>query len=150
MWQTLMGFPNDWLEDFANWQREVSRLFDDTNRPASIRSATRGHFPKVNIGATPEAVQVFAFAPGIDPQSLDIAYDNGILIIAGERQQDAQQASDHVNQYRHERFVGEFRRVVSLPDDIDPERIEAKYADGIIRITANKRETAVPRRIQIN
>ena len=49
-----------------------------------------------------------------------------------------------------ERFAGSFRRVVTLPDDADPQRVDAKYRDGILRITVAKRESSKPRRIEVN
>ena len=52
--------------------------------------------------------------------------------------------------YRRERFEGEFRRVVTLPDDVDPERVEAKYRDGVLQITVQRRESARPRQITVN
>ena len=52
--------------------------------------------------------------------------------------------------YRQERFGGEFRRVMSLPEDVDPDRVQAKYADGIVQISIERRESARPRQIQIH
>jgi HSP20 family protein len=52
--------------------------------------------------------------------------------------------------YRRERFDGEFRRVITLPDDVDPERVEAKYRDGVLQITIQRHESARPRQINVN
>jgi HSP20 family protein len=52
--------------------------------------------------------------------------------------------------YRRERFDGDFRRVVSLPDDVDPDRVDAKYRDGVLQITVQRREIARPRQITVN
>ena len=52
--------------------------------------------------------------------------------------------------YAKERFVGAFRRVVSLPDDADPAKVEATYRDGLLRVTIAKRESSKPRQIAIN
>ncbi|TLY78779.1 MAG: Hsp20/alpha crystallin family protein, partial [Gammaproteobacteria bacterium] len=58
--------------------------------------------------------------------------------------------SEKATYYRQERFGGEFRRVISLPEDVDPERVEAKYRDGIVQITVHRRESARPRQIEIH
>jgi HSP20 family protein len=55
-----------------------------------------------------------------------------------------------VSWYRNERFNGNFRRAISLPEDIDPDSIEARYRDGVLQITAKRPETAKPRQIQVN
>jgi HSP20 family protein len=52
--------------------------------------------------------------------------------------------------YANERFSGPFRRVVSLPEDADPSRVEASYRDGVLRISVAKRESSLPRRIEVN
>jgi HSP20 family protein len=54
------------------------------------------------------------------------------------------------NYYRQERFDGEFRRVITLPDDVDPDRVEAKYRDGVLQITVQRREAVRPRQITVN
>ena len=51
--------------------------------------------------------------------------------------------------YANERFAGTFKRVISLPDDADPSRIEARYRNGVLRVTIARRESAQPRRIQV-
>ena len=48
-----------------------------------------------------------------------------------------------------ERFSGRFRRVVSLPDDIDPNAVNARYRDGVLHVSVSRRETSQPRRIDI-
>jgi HSP20 family protein len=52
--------------------------------------------------------------------------------------------------YAQERFAGNFRRVVSLPEDADPDKIQASYQDGILRVTVAKRESSKPRRIEVS
>jgi HSP20 family protein len=52
--------------------------------------------------------------------------------------------------YRQERFSGDFQRVIALPADVDPERVEAKYVDGVLHIKAQKRETAKRRQIAVH
>jgi HSP20 family protein len=75
--------------------------------------------------------------------------DGGVLTIAGERASDVPRESDKVSVYADERFAGSFKRAISLPEDVDASRIEAKYRDGILRITVTKRENAKPRRIEV-
>jgi HSP20 family protein len=104
----------------------------------------------VNIGVTPDAVEIYAFAPGIDPKSLDVSVDKGLLTIAGQRKGSVRDdRKEKVNIYSRERAEGEFRRVVSLPEDADPDRVSATYRNGIVHISIQKREASRPRRIEV-
>jgi HSP20 family protein len=149
MVSTLLRFPGDVFADFDELHRQLDRLLGTSSMSSSIRAVQRGTFPAVNIGVTPDAVEIFAFAPGIDPATLDVSIDKGLLTIAGERRAREQDPNAKVNVYARERSHGEFRRVVSLPDDADPDRVNASYTNGILRITVQKREASRPRRIEI-
>lgn len=144
MYRTL--FPRDFFADFDRLQRDVAGLFDTSQ---NIRGIGRGGYPALNVGTTPESVEVYAFAPGLDPATLDVQLDRGVLTLAGERKglevpRDAK-TTVHVD----ERFAGRFRRVVSLPDDIDPDGVTARYVDGVLQVSIKRREAAQPRRITI-
>jgi HSP20 family protein len=92
-------------------------------------------------------VEVYAFAPGLDPASIDLQVERGILTIAGERK--PPQVPERANVHINERFAGRFRRVITLPDDVDPNGIEAKYRDGVLHVRIGRREEALPRRITV-
>ena len=128
----------------------MEQVLGSTGWPSSIRAASRGAFPAINMGSTPEAVEIYAFAPGIDPRKLDVSTDRNLLTIAGERESSLPEESDAVSIYAAERFTGPFRRVISLPEDADASRIAATYRDGVLRIVVPRREAAKPRRIEVN
>ena len=135
---------------------ELNRLqdvLDQVFRPAersSIRGLSGASFPVINVGATPDAIEVMALAPGLDPTALQLTVDRGLLIIAGERKSAVPESGDATSVYAQERFSGDFRRVVSLPDDADPGKVDAAYRDGILRITVAKRDSSKPRRIEVS
>ncbi|MCM2253474.1 MAG: Hsp20/alpha crystallin family protein [Ramlibacter sp.] len=135
---------------------ELNRLqsvLDQVFRPAersSIRALTGASFPVINVGTTPETIEVMALAPGLDPASLQLSIDRGLLVIAGERKSNVPESGDGVSVYAQERFTGDFRRVVSLPDEADPAKVDATYREGILRITVAKRESSKPRRIEVS
>jgi HSP20 family protein len=109
----------------------------------------RGAYPAINIGTTPKSVEIYAFAPGLDRDKIEVSVDKGLLTITGERASELPKDVDGRNLYANERFTGRFRRVVSLTDDVDPTKVEARYVDGLLRISVAKREAAQPQRIQI-
>lgn len=149
MFESLFrGYGTDGLfDEFRRLENQMDQLFSSTPWPAGIRSVQRGTFPPLNVGATPERVDVYLFAANLDPKSLDVSLQQNLLSISGSRKVDVNENAEY---YRRERFDGDFRRVVALPDDVDPERVQAKYRDGIVQITVQRREAARPRQITVN
>ena len=135
------------FQEFRSLEREMDELLGRWAWPLGIRSAAPGTFPPMNIGVTPDKIEVFFFAPGLEPKSIDVSVQQNVLTIAGERQM---LAHDDVTWYRKERFEGSFRRVISLPEDVEPDRIQARYRDGVLYVAAERSESAKPRQIQIN
>jgi HSP20 family protein len=127
-------------------EQEFDELFGWGSQLPGIRSVMRGSFPPINIGATPEKVDVYLFCAGIDPQTLDVSIQQNVLTVSGQRKTEAPQNAKF---YRQERFQGEFRRAITLPEDCDPERVEAQYTDGVLHISVQRREASKPRQIEI-
>jgi HSP20 family protein len=100
------------------------------------------------VGGTPHSVEIYAFVPGMDPAGIDVQLDKGTLTIAGERKtaKIPEKAAVHID----ERFGGSFRRVIALPEDVNPDLIEAKYQDGVLHIRIERKQEAQPRRITVN
>ena len=135
------------LAQFRRLEEELDEIFGSSMPwTGGIRSLPPGTFPAINVGSTEDQVTVYLFAPGIDAKKLDISIQQNVLTVTGEREVPRDEAATY---YRQERFGGEFRRVISLPDDVDPERVEASYRDGVVQITVRRRESAKPRQISI-
>lgn len=141
---------------FADLQR-LQGMLEQAFRPlerSGIRASAGAGYPVLNVGTTPESIEVQALAPGLDPAALEITLDRGVLVIAGERASalpaERGERGERGTVYARERFSGRFRRVVSLPDDADPARVDAQYRDGILRISIARRESSRPRRIEVN
>jgi HSP20 family protein len=139
-------FPRDMFAELDRLQREIQETFDLS---PSIRGFGRGGFPALNVGGTPQSVEIYAFAPGLDPARLDVNLDQGVLTIAGERPLELPAADDKATVHLNERFGGRFRRVVSLTDDLDPDSVSADYREGVLHISVKRRESAQPRRISV-
>jgi len=137
-------YPRDVFAEMDRLQREMLQAFDIS---PSIRGHAPGGYPAVNVGSTPVSIELYTFAPGIDPATLDVQIEKGVLTVAGERKADPapEKASVHID----ERFAGRFRRVVTLPDDADPNSVQASYRDGVLHITVARRQAAQPRRVTV-
>lgn len=142
----ITGFENDIFDQFERMRRQMNSLFGDWGGNGSIRSVAPGTFPAINVGASQEQVDVYIFAAGLDRDSLDISLQQNLLTVSGERKIDIPEG---VQSYRRERFNGRFSRVLTLPEDVDPDRVDARYHDGVLRITIQRREESRPRRVTI-
>jgi HSP20 family protein len=136
------------FSEFQRLEQELDEFFTGaTPWAGGIRSLPPGTFPAVNVASSADTVTVYLFAPGIDPKSLEISLQQNVLSVGGRRE--ASPASN-ATYYRNERFEGEFRRVIALPEDIDPDKVEASYREGIVEIRMQRRESSRPRQIEIH
>jgi HSP20 family protein len=134
------------LEEFRRMELQMDELFGRGTQPPAIRSVARGTFPPTNMGAAPDEIDIYLFASGMDPKTIELNIQQNLLSVAGERKVPV---NANAMYYRQERFSGPFRRVIALPDDVDPDRIQARYRDGILQITARRREPVKPRQITV-
>lgn len=146
MFAKLGNFENNLFDEVRKIQQEMDQLFGTTTWPSNLRAVARGTYPDVNIGSTPEQVDVLVFIPGIDPATLDISIQQNLLTVAGER---TIQYDNNANYYRQERFSGNFRRVLSLPEDVDPNQVQAAYQEGVLHIVVKRSEASKPRQIEV-
>jgi len=149
MYASLLNYPGNLLGQFERLRRELDDVFGVPDLPGSIRSVTPGTVPAINVGRTPASVEVYAFAPGLDASKIDVTLDRGVLRIEGERTSAIPDADAQVHVYARERGAGRFARAISLPDDVDPAKVNAQYRDGVLQISIARRESAQPKRITV-
>ncbi|MEO5341756.1 MAG: Hsp20/alpha crystallin family protein [Gammaproteobacteria bacterium SHHR-1] len=137
---------NDFGASLFDELRRLEREMNTYGWPSPIRSAPRGEYPPINIGTHANRVDVYLFLPGVDASQLDINIQQNMLSIKGERRLIAEEGASY---FRRERFDGAFRRVVNLPEDVDPEQVEALYKDGVLHIAIQRKEASKPRQIQV-
>ena len=138
--------PSDLFSELERLQRQVQQFSGSTT---GIRGFGRYGFPAMNVGGTPDAVEIYAFAPGLDPKTIDVTIERGVLTLSGERPSSLPAENSDLSVHINERFSGHFRRAVSLPDDLDPDRVTANYSDGVLHINIKRRESSQPRRVQV-
>jgi HSP20 family protein len=139
-------FSRDLFAEMDRLQREMQQAFDTVS--PSIRGFAQG-YPALNVGSTPASVEIYAFAPGVDPAKVEVRLERGVLTIEGERAPAVRAGDDKATAHINERFEGRFRRVVSLPDDVDPNAVNASYRDGVLHVSVKRRESTQPRRIEV-
>ena len=140
--------PQSLFDQLDAMQRLLSRSFGE-GAPGGIRAVAYGAFPEINVGRTPDSVEVFAFAPGIDASSIDVTIERNVLKISGARTSGLPSRDAKAHVYANERPEGHFSRAVSLPDDVDPLNVKASYRDGVLRVSVALSAAAQPQRIAV-
>ena len=140
-------FPRDFFAELERLQREMNQ---SPELSPSIRGVARGGYPAMNVGNTANTVEIYAFAPGIDPASIDVQIEKSTLTIAGERNPARPAPDEKTMVHIDERFAGRFRRGVTSPDDVDPNAVTARYRDGVLHIRIQRCAAVQPRRIVIH
>ena len=127
---------------FAELEGILSSELPDYNRSRTV------NYPQVNMGVTDKSVEIYLFVPGMEASSLDVSLEKNLLSISAERV--AEETDNKDAHSRYERFSGKFKRVITLPDDVDPEQTDATYRDGILHISVAKKEETLPRKIEVS
>jgi HSP20 family protein len=127
-------------------RREMLRLFDAAAGDAS-GDVGAGLFPPMNVTQDDDNFYLRAEVPGIRPNELSISAVRNRVSLAGKRE--IQREHERVSYHRKERAEGSFNRTVTLPTEVDAERVEARYGDGILTLTLPKAEEAKPRQIAV-
>jgi HSP20 family protein len=132
--------------DFDQVRREMLRLLD-TVVSDTFGDVRAGVFPPMNITQDDDNFYLRAEVPGIEPDEMAISTVRNRVSLAGKRE--IQIEHERASYHRKERAEGSFNRTVTLPTEIDAERVDARYADGILTLTLPKAEEAKPRQITV-
>ena len=132
--------------DLDQMRREMMRLFD-TFAGSSFGEVGAGVFPPINITQDSDNFYVRAEIPGIEPDQLSISAVRNRVSIAGKRE--IKREGERASYHRRERPEGTFDRAVTLPTEVNADRVEARYVDGVLTLTLPKAEEAKPRQIAV-
>ena len=124
------------------FDRLARRVFGTTNGAVSRRSVM-----PMDVIRRKDEVELRFDLPGIDPESLEVTVDRGVLSVSAKR---AEEYAEGENPYRRERVMGTFTRRVSLSDTIDAEKIDAGYTNGVLSVRLPLLEKAQPRKVEIH
>jgi len=115
---------------------------------SSEEVSNRTWMPPVDIQETPEAYRLTAELPGLTKDDINITLENNVLRLSGERkfEKDVKKEGYH----RIERTYGSFARAFTLPTQVNNEKVEAAFENGLLTITVPKAEQAKPRKIAIS
>jgi HSP20 family protein len=134
-----------YLTAFDPFSRDFQRRFDRLTRQA-FGSAYPAHAVPMDALRTEDGV-VFKFdVPGIDPESIDVTVDRGVLSVSVKRQEER---TEDGRFFLRERTAGTFTRRVYLSESVDADAIDASYHNGVLEVRVPVLEQAKPRKIEI-
>ena len=131
-----------WDEGFPLFGRNLSTLFNDEDygEMADWR-------PAVDVRENDDTFEVIADLPGVNPNDIEVEFDNHMLTIRGQRRDEHRE--ENAGFRRVERFSGGFFRRIAVPEATEPEKIKAKTENGVLKVMLPKAETSRTRRIPI-
>lgn len=133
--------------EMNHMRRMMDRVYDE-NLAQRWNDAERAASPlALDVKESDEAYVVKATLPGIDPQEVEITYNNKTLSIQGELKSEEEQENERY--HMRERYSGKFFRQLRLPIPINEEAIDAKYEHGILTLTLPKSEELKPKKIVV-
>src|SRR5690606_15298388 len=142
-------------DPFLSLHREVNRLFDDAFRSFGTGLPSLGSFPSfggnwpsVEISDGEKEIKVTAEVPGLDEKDIEVLLDDGVLTLRGEKRSEAEDE----NRQFSERFYGRFERRIPLGYEVQEDKVDARFRNGVLTVSLPKSERAQSqvRRIAIN
>jgi len=141
-WNRNQNMPAPRQADrFTALRREMDRVFDDFFRGFNLPMTgtpgwSIGTWPHVEVSETDNEVKLVAELPGMEEKNIDVNFREGMLTLKGEKKTETNGA------IYSERWHGHFERTFQLGPDVDPEKINAAFKNGVLTITAGKRPEA--------
>lgn len=139
------GFSGS-VSELDRLRRDLGYLFNGLSR-ANGWDSPAGVYPLMNVSQDSENVYVRSEVPGMTLDQLEVSVTGRNLTVTGERAIPDEQSN--VRYHRREREAGKIRRQLTLPTDVDSERVQAKYQHGILMVVLPKAEKAKPKKIAI-
>ncbi len=125
----------------GSFRREVEKLFDDFSRgfqlPETLGKATGFDIaPDMDVSETAKEVKLSLELPGVEEKDIDVSASGQVISISGEKKSETEAKNGGI--YRSERSYGSFCRSLSLPFNIDGDKVGAKLAHGVLTVTIPK------------
>jgi HSP20 family protein len=137
------------LTPFEEFSTDIERMFDSLlgrTVGSALRSSGADKFtPHLDLVETANEYVVSVDLPGVKPEDVKVEMDDGRLTISGKRESTVEDKNAH----RIERSKGSFSRIISLPREIDADKIDAKYEHGVLHVTLPKLAEKQPRKIEV-
>jgi HSP20 family protein len=128
--------------------RILDEAFSGLPFPEQGNVITSTWFAPTDVSEDQNSLRITMELPGVDPNDVRLSLENNVLTIRGDKKQQDEEANERV--HRFERTYGMFERTFVLPNTVDPDKIEARYENGVLFVSIPKAERAKPREIRVN
>ncbi len=142
-----LGPARDVSSELDRIVRDLGRLVESP-RLSRISDISAGVYPLVNVSQDSENFYVRSEIPGVKLEDLDVSIMGRSVTISGERRVEIEDPK--VSYHRRERQGGKFRRQITLPTDLDADKIRAQYKHGILMLVLPKADNAKPKKVSIS
>jgi HSP20 family protein len=140
-WTTRLPRLFDFETEFPKWVREVA------GPEAGIFGQDGKFLPEANMVETDKAVEVTVELPGMTPEEVKVEIKENALWITGEKKEEKEEKGKTF--HRIERRAGMFRRVLPLPVEVMEDKVDARFAEGVLKITLPKAVKVAPKQIEV-
>jgi HSP20 family protein len=141
-----MAFDSDPFTDLLRLQEQLASLLGASPESRALGVWSSGVYPPIDIFRKQDAAIVRAELPGVRPEDLSITVEGQQLTLSGERRPPE---ATNMAFYRRERPWGKFSRTIRLPEDLDMQRVEAQFRNGVLTLTIPVAAAAKPRHITV-
>ncbi len=136
------------FRELERMRREMDRLWDTFfERRPSRGEEVAEWLPSLDVSETKNDYVVKVELPGLEPKDIDISLTNDVLTIKGEKKQEKEEKEE--NYHLIERSYGSFTRSVRLPSQVQSDKINATFKNGVLKVTLPKTEEAKKKEIKI-
>jgi HSP20 family protein len=135
----------------VRFNNNFGSFFDDFFYPlrgTAKEDETWNWQPAVDIYENDDAIVVKAELPGVDKKDISVDLNGDTLTLKGERTSEKEAKEDQY--YRKERVYGSFERHFKLPENVNPEKINADFKDGVLKVEIAKPEAIKPKQITVH
>jgi len=139
--------------ELATFQNEMNRLFNTFFEPGQggnggSAGAGRRWIPAMDLVETEDDFVLRADLPGLTEKDVNIELEDNVLTISGERKAEHEERKE--GYYRIERASGSFSRTLTLPEGVDPQKVQANFDRGVLEVRIPKPEQRKPRKVTIS
>lgn len=138
---TLWGDTRELRDPFTSLRKQMDVLFDDwAETGRSFRPFGDTFAPRIDVSETDKELRVTAELPGVEQKDIEVAFAGDMLTIKGEKRSESEEKKDEKGRYFHrvERTYGAFQRAIAVPFEVQTDKIDAKFRDGILTVTVQK------------
>lgn len=142
-------YREDDRSPFLSLHREMNRVFDDFFRDLDMRlplmGGTNGNWPHIEVSETDKQVSVTAELPGLEEKDVELLLQDGMLTLRGEKRSE----TDDKDRQFSERYWGRFERRIPLGVEVQADKAEARFKNGVLTVTLPKNPEAEPKATRI-